>query len=60
MGAEVYQILKSVIKTKFGASAIDIRDEGGFAPPLRHPHEALDLLVEGIEKAGMKERSRSG
>jgi enolase len=51
MGAEVYQTLKSVIKTKFGASAIGIGDEGGFAPPLRHPHEALDLLVESIEKA---------
>lgn len=52
IGAEVYQTLKKVVKSKFGASAIGVGDEGGFAPPIRHPHEALDLLVEAIEQAG--------
>lgn len=52
MGAEVYQTLKSVIKRKFGATAIGVGDEGGFAPPIRHPEEALDLLVEAIERSG--------
>jgi len=52
MGAEVYSHLKSVIVKRFGAAAIGIGDEGGFAPPISRPHEALDLLVEAIAAAG--------
>lgn len=32
--------------------AIGIGDEGGFAPPISQPHEALDLLVEAVSLAG--------
>jgi len=32
--------------------ATSIGDEGGFAPPISQPHEALDLLVEAVEAAG--------
>lgn len=49
MGSEVYQELKKVIKTKFGPSATAIGDEGGFAPPISQPHEALDLLHTAVE-----------
>jgi enolase len=52
MGAETYQHLKKVITKKFGASATSIGDEGGFAPPISQPHEALDLLVEAVAAAG--------
>ncbi|KAL2066272.1 hypothetical protein VTL71DRAFT_2343 [Oculimacula yallundae] len=52
MGSEVYQTLKTVIKTRFGGTAIGIGDEGGFAPPISKPHEALDLLVTSIDKCG--------
>lgn len=52
MGAETYQQLKKVITKKFGASATSIGDEGGFAPPISQPHEALDLLVEAVAAAG--------
>jgi len=52
IGAEVYQELKEVITRKFGKSAIGIGDEGGFAPPISQPHEALDLLLEAIQNAG--------
>jgi len=48
MGSEVYQELKEVIKKKYGSAAIGIGDEGGFAPPISHPHEALDLLTTAV------------
>jgi len=51
-GAEVYQELKSVLIEKFGKSATGIGDEGGFAPPISQPHEALDLLMSAIKRAG--------
>jgi enolase len=49
-GAETYHALKSVLKTK-GLST-GLGDEGGFAPDLPTNRDALDLIVEGIEKAG--------
>ena len=52
MGAETYHALKAVITKKFGPAATGIGDEGGFAPPISKPSEALDLLVEAVEKAG--------
>jgi enolase len=50
MGAEVYQTLKSVLKSKGMNTAVG--DEGGFAPDLKNNEEALKLIVEAIEKAG--------
>ena len=35
-----------------GRTAIGIGDEGGFAPPISHPVEALDLLTSAVKKAG--------
>ncbi|RAH70388.1 enolase [Aspergillus aculeatinus CBS 121060] len=52
MGSEVYQHLKTILAKRFGASAVGIGDEGGFAPPISQPHEALDLLAEAVSEAG--------
>jgi enolase len=52
MGAEVYQQLKGIIQAEYGSAAIGLGDEGGFAPPISQPHEALDLLVAAVEKCG--------
>ncbi|OKL50275.1 phosphopyruvate hydratase [Boudabousia marimammalium] len=51
-GAEVYHTLKAVIKER-GLST-GLGDEGGFAPNLDSNAEALDLIIEAIEKAGYK------
>ncbi len=51
-GTEVYQALKSVLKDAYGVGAINVGDEGGFAPPMNTVREALDTLVQAIEKAG--------
>ncbi|CAB3287136.1 enolase [Methanocaldococcus lauensis] len=52
MGSEVYHVLKKVIEEKYGKNAINVGDEGGFAPPLKTSREALDLLTESVKKAG--------
>ncbi len=52
MGAEVFHNLKSVLKGK-GLNT-SVGDEGGFAPALKTPEEALDTIVAAIEKAGYK------
>ena len=52
MGAETYHNLKSVIKSKYGQDAVNVGDEGGFAPNIQDNKEGLELLKEAIEKAG--------
>lgn len=49
---EVYHSLKRILKKK-GLSAL-VGDEGGFAPDLKSNEEALNLIVEAIERAGYK------
>ena len=50
--AQTYHTLKSILKERKLATAVG--DEGGFAPNLSNDEEALELLVEAIEKAGFK------
>ena len=50
MGAEVYHALKSCVKARKYSTGVG--DEGGFAPDLKDNREALDLLMEAINKAG--------
>jgi len=52
MGSEVYHHLKNVIKARFGLDATSVGDEGGFAPNILNNKDALNLIVEAIEKAG--------
>jgi len=52
MGAEVFHNLKNVLKSKGYNTAVG--DEGGFAPNLGSNAEAMDLIVQAIEKAGYK------
>ncbi|MBH48881.1 MAG: phosphopyruvate hydratase [Halobacteriovorax sp.] len=51
-GVEVFHALKSVL-TKAGHST-NVGDEGGFAPNLSSHEEAVDCILEAIEKAGYK------
>ncbi|HRY09277.1 MAG TPA: phosphopyruvate hydratase [Candidatus Nanopelagicales bacterium] len=51
MGAEVYHSLKSVLKKR--GLATGLGDEGGFAPDLPNNREALDLIGEAVEAAGL-------
>jgi enolase len=51
-GSEVYHILKSLAKKKYGQSAGNVGDEGGVAPDIQTPEEALDLITDAIAQAG--------
>lgn len=52
MGAEVFHALKAVLHEK--GLATSVGDEGGFAPNLSSNREALDVILQGVEKAGYK------
>ncbi|MHA1196996.1 MAG: phosphopyruvate hydratase [Promethearchaeota archaeon] len=49
---EVYQTLKNLLIEEYGKSSVNVGDEGGFAPNLSSTHEAIDVIVKGIERAG--------
>ncbi|MDY6877638.1 MAG: phosphopyruvate hydratase [Chloroflexota bacterium] len=51
-GSEVYHVLKSVLKAKGYSTGVG--DEGGFAPSLRANEEAIEVILEAVEKAGYK------
>ncbi|MBU6230443.1 MAG: phosphopyruvate hydratase [Cyanobacteria bacterium REEB459] len=51
-GAEVYHALKSVLQT--AGYSTGVGDEGGFAPNLKSNVEAIEVILQGIEKAGLR------
>ena len=56
MGCEVYHALRNILKKKCGQDAVNVGDEGGFAPPITDINDPLPLLMEAIEMAGHKGR----
>ena len=54
--SEIYHELKRVITKKYGKDATNVGDEGGFAPPLNKTREALDLIIEAIEKLNYQDK----
>ena len=51
-GSEIYQSLKKVLKDK--GYSTNVGDEGGFAPALKSNAEAIEVILQAIEKAGYK------
>ena len=51
-GAEIYHALKAVLKARGYATLVG--DEGGYAPALKANAEAVEVILEAIEKAGYK------
>ena len=49
-GSEVFHAIGAILHER-GLPTL-VGDEGGYAPPLETPHQALDLIVAGIERAG--------
>jgi len=52
-GIEVYHSLATLLKKKFGKSAANVGDEGGFgAPQIRDENHTLEIIMEAIENSG--------
>jgi enolase len=52
-GAETYHALAKLLKKKYGKSAANVGDEGGFgAPQIQDENETLELIMEAIKSAG--------
>ena len=54
MCTEVYPHLKAVLQSKPGKLSTAVGDEGGFAPNLGSNEEAVQVIIEAIEKAGFR------
>jgi enolase len=52
MGVEIFHHLKSVLKSK--GYSTNVGDEGGFAPNIKSNEEAIETVLQAIEKAGYK------
>ena len=57
-GVEIFHSLKSVLKKK--GYSTNVGDEGGFAPNIQSNEEAIETVLEAIEKAGYKSGSQIG
>lgn len=51
-GSEIYHTLKKILEKKYGKSAANVGDEGGFAPDLKKTEDALTLIKQAITQAG--------
>ncbi len=52
MASEIYHVLGKELATQYGASARNVGDEGGFAPPMDKCEDALIAILNAVEKAG--------
>ena len=52
VGVAVYHEIRAILHKRYGPQAVNIGDEGGYAPPLTKTHEALDILLLAIHQAG--------
>jgi len=54
--SEIYHQLKTLIKQKYIDLAINVGDEGGFAPPAKAPEEALNLILKAAKNLGYQNK----
>ena len=51
-GVEAYHSLKNILKSKYGAQAALLGDEGGFAPKINNVEKRLELLMKAVKESG--------
>lgn len=57
MAAETYHRLKKLLEHRYGKNAVNIGDEGGFAPPMKTSEEALDMIRDALIATGHKKKT---
>ncbi len=57
-GVEIFHHLKSVLKSRKLSTSVG--DEGGFAPNLAKNSDAMDLILEAVDRAGYEPRAQVG
>ena len=60
MIVETYHTLKELLHKKYGKAAINVGDEGGFAPSLKTTKETLDIIIAAIEASGYAGKVKPG
>jgi enolase len=50
IASEIYYELKETLAKKYGKLATNLGDEGGFAPPIEFPDQAIELILEVVKK----------
>jgi enolase len=55
IGADVYHSLKGVLVKKYGSSASNVGDEGGYAPAISKTRDALEAILNAVGEAGYGE-----
>lgn len=50
--SETYHALRKIILKKYGLNAVNVGDEGGFAPPISSATQALNLLERAVKHSG--------
>jgi enolase len=60
ISTETNLALAEILLDRYGKVALNTGDEGGFAPPIARPQEALELLHEAVDAAGHAGRFRYG
>jgi len=56
IGIQIYHNLKNILEKKYGKASTNTGLEGGFAPPLKYPEQAIDLIKKAIENSGYKNK----
>lgn len=56
--SEVYHKLREMLIDRYGKGAVNVGDEGGFAPPVKSTREPLGILVSAIREAGHEGKVR--
>jgi len=51
---------KGCIKKRYGQDACNVGDEGGFAPSVQDNDEALDVLMDALQKSGHMDKVKIG
>ena len=60
IGSETYHVLRRIIKKKYGINAVNVGDEGGFAPDIADAEEGFKLLIDAIKITGYEGKVKIG